>query len=258
MMPFLGIEQSLNAGFSLDMSSDRFTGKPYSSSIGLYYDLHRWYDPSIGRFISPDPKHGHLSNPQSLNLYIYVVDRPTSLTDPTGLDACGWNPLSWGGCVNNAGQAASNWWNSQDQDTKIAIILVVATVAIVATAGLAAPAVLPTVLTGIAIGATTSTATYAATTVATGGTITAKGLFTSAAVGAFLGAATAGVGSWLSGARAGASASASLESIANSEADTGATFRAIFLRRIIYQTSRGGSQDIQGTLRTRCLSFQIH
>ncbi len=88
MMPFLGIEQSLNAGFSLDMSSDRFTGKPYSSSIGLYYDLHRWYDPSIGRFISPDPKHGHLSNPQSLNLYIYVVDRPTSLTDPTGAAWC--------------------------------------------------------------------------------------------------------------------------------------------------------------------------
>jgi len=34
-----------------------------------------------------------LYNPQSLNLYIYVLDRPTSLKDPSGLDW--WNPWSW-------------------------------------------------------------------------------------------------------------------------------------------------------------------
>jgi RHS repeat-associated protein len=170
----------------------RFTGKPVSATTGLYYYLHRWYDPSIGRFISPDLKHGHLSNPQSLNLYIYVIDQPTSLTDPTGLDACGWSPLSWGGCINNATQAASNWWNSQDQTTKLAIIAVVATIAIVATAGLAAPALLPLIATGIAIGAGTSAASYAAGTMASGGTITARGLLTSMAIGGFFGAVSFG------------------------------------------------------------------
>jgi RHS repeat-associated protein len=52
--------------------------------LSLYYYYHRWYDPLVGRFISPDPRHGRLANPQSLILYIYVVDRPTTLTDPTG------------------------------------------------------------------------------------------------------------------------------------------------------------------------------
>jgi hypothetical protein len=51
----------------------------------LYYEYQRWYDPSIGRFISQDPFAGHLSNPQTLNPYVYVVDSPTSLTDPSGL-----------------------------------------------------------------------------------------------------------------------------------------------------------------------------
>ena len=34
---------------------DRFTGKSFSSTTGLYYEYQRWYDPSIGRFISQDP-----------------------------------------------------------------------------------------------------------------------------------------------------------------------------------------------------------
>lgn len=87
----------------------KFTAKPVSQATGLYYDYQRWYDPSIGRFISADPSQGQLSNPESLNVYIYVSDRPTSMTDPTGLDACGWNPLSWGSCFNDAVQTANNY-----------------------------------------------------------------------------------------------------------------------------------------------------
>ena len=200
--------------FSPDTSTYRFTGKPVSQTTGLYYEYRRWYDPSIGRFISPDPRQGKLSNPQSLNLYIYVLDRPTSLTDPSGLDACGWNPLSWGGCAINAGQGVSNWWNSQDQSTKLAIIAVVATVAIVATAGIAAPALLPIIATGIGIGAGTSVASYAASTVASGGSITASGLFKSASIGSFFGAVSFGtfgaIGSIAASAGLGSFASAAL------------------------------------------------
>jgi len=66
----------------------KITGKPVSARTGLYYYFHRWYDPSVGRFISPDPRSGKLSNPQSLNLYIYVLDQPTSLVDPSGESQC--------------------------------------------------------------------------------------------------------------------------------------------------------------------------
>ncbi len=62
----------------------KFTGKPYSSATGLYYYGARWYDPSIGRFISPDPDSGQIYNPQSLNPYIYVMNSPTRLVDPDG------------------------------------------------------------------------------------------------------------------------------------------------------------------------------
>src|SRR5207249_1881313 len=87
----------------------KFTGKPFSISIGLYYYYHRWYDSSIGRFISPDPKKGDLSNPQGLNPYVYASDGPTFRVDPSGLADCNaWNPFTWGGCANNAIQTVSN------------------------------------------------------------------------------------------------------------------------------------------------------
>src|SRR2546427_4509786 len=87
----------------------KFTGKTVSQTTGLYYHYHRWYDSSTGRFISADPAPGQLSNPQTLNMYVYAVDRPTSVVDPTGLDSCDpWNPFTYGGCFNNGIQAVNN------------------------------------------------------------------------------------------------------------------------------------------------------
>jgi len=87
----------------------KFTGKPVSQTTGLYYEYRRWYDSSTGRLISADPAPGQLSNPQTLNTYVYAVDRPTSVVDPTGLDSCNlWNPFTYGGCVNNGIQAVNN------------------------------------------------------------------------------------------------------------------------------------------------------
>jgi len=80
----LEITQSADLVFSSDRSSDRFTGKPVSQTTGLYYEYQRWYDPSIGRFISQDPSLGHASDPQSMNPYVYVENRPTNDVDPTG------------------------------------------------------------------------------------------------------------------------------------------------------------------------------
>lgn len=53
-----------------------FTGHAEDGS-GLVYARARWYDPSIGRFVSEDPANGG-------NLYAYVDNDPLSFTDPSG------------------------------------------------------------------------------------------------------------------------------------------------------------------------------
>jgi hypothetical protein len=42
-----------------------------------------------GYWLPPDPLAGDVSNPQSLNRYAYVLNNPTTLTDPLGLGDCG-------------------------------------------------------------------------------------------------------------------------------------------------------------------------
>ena len=48
----------------------------------------RTYDDLAGRWTSPDPLAGDITNPQSLNWYAYVLNNPTSNVDPLGLDGC--------------------------------------------------------------------------------------------------------------------------------------------------------------------------
>ncbi|TMI18368.1 hypothetical protein E6H33_01295 [Candidatus Bathyarchaeota archaeon] len=95
--PF-GKDNGTPKGNLASSEKDRFTGKPYSPTTGLYYNYQRWYDPAIGRFISPDANSGQLSNPQSFNLYVSVFNNPLSYVDPDGaspLDALGglWGAL---------------------------------------------------------------------------------------------------------------------------------------------------------------------
>ena len=55
-------------------------------TTGLDYARNRYYSPILGRFLSPDLGNpGYLSNPQSLNRYIYVLDDPINSRDPEGL-----------------------------------------------------------------------------------------------------------------------------------------------------------------------------
>lgn len=57
-------------------------------TTGLLYMRHRWYDPGLGRFLSQDP----IGMVGGLNLYAYVSNNPTTMTDPTGLDPT-YNPF---------------------------------------------------------------------------------------------------------------------------------------------------------------------
>ena len=61
-----------------------YTGLGYDASSGLSYARARYFDSSIGRFISQDTYEGELNNPLSLNLYTYVENNPLRYVDPTG------------------------------------------------------------------------------------------------------------------------------------------------------------------------------
>ncbi|HEV2349667.1 MAG TPA: RHS repeat-associated core domain-containing protein [Terriglobia bacterium] len=66
----------------------------------------RRYNPTQGRWVSPDPLGGDITNssgdepggPQSLNRYAYVMNNPTNLTDPLGLHPPSCNGI---GCADN-------------------------------------------------------------------------------------------------------------------------------------------------------------
>ena len=61
-----------------------YTGREFDVESGLYFYRARYYDPAAGRFLSEDPI-GFEAGDQ--NLYRYVLNNPTNLTDPDGLMA---------------------------------------------------------------------------------------------------------------------------------------------------------------------------
>src|SRR5208337_4510976 len=66
----------------------RFAGMEWDSEDGLNHTLYRQYTPAQGRWESPDPIPGCISNPQGHNLYSYVLDNPANHVDPLGLQLC--------------------------------------------------------------------------------------------------------------------------------------------------------------------------
>lgn len=68
-------------------NSFKYSGEVYDEETGLYYLRARYYDPSIGRFISEDTYEGQIDNPLTLNLYTYVLNNPLIRIDPTGHDS---------------------------------------------------------------------------------------------------------------------------------------------------------------------------
>jgi RHS repeat-associated protein len=61
-----------------------YTGQTHDQSTDLMYYRARYYDPTIGRFISADTIVPNPADPQSLNRYSYVANNPVLYTDPTG------------------------------------------------------------------------------------------------------------------------------------------------------------------------------
>ena len=83
----------------------------YDPETDQYNTPNRHYTP-MGRWLSPDPLGGDVTNPQSLNRYAYVLNNSTSLIDPLGLlytsrYAC---VNAWSMCAG----AASPWAGGED------------------------------------------------------------------------------------------------------------------------------------------------
>lgn len=62
-----------------------YAGRELDQESGLYNNIARYYDSSIGRFIQTDPHPGKLLSPLSfLSKYSYTENNPINYTDPTG------------------------------------------------------------------------------------------------------------------------------------------------------------------------------
>jgi RHS repeat-associated protein len=61
----------------------RYTGEAIDPESGLVFLRARYYDPSLGRFLSSDP----LGALMPSNAYVYANASPTNLVDPTGLSS---------------------------------------------------------------------------------------------------------------------------------------------------------------------------
>lgn len=89
-----------------------------STSSDVDYAMYRYHSHRFARFMSPDPILGDPSNPQSWNRYAYVLNSPTGLIDPLGLEhgepsfhtsrmealgsGCSMGFTAYGvGCINN-------------------------------------------------------------------------------------------------------------------------------------------------------------
>ncbi len=132
----------------------RYRGYFYDEETGLYYLQTRYYDPTIGRFISQDGiEYADPQTPNGINLYAYCANNPVMAVDPTG----------------------HKWWHWLIG----AIVVVALVVATIVTAGGAAAGALAlgaAAMGTTAIGASALTTTLAFAAVGAGTMFTAFGV----------------------------------------------------------------------------------
>ncbi len=80
--PFGGMRE--HAGQAV--SNYKYTDQQLDPETGLYYYGARYYDPTVGRFVSPDSIVPNYANPQAFNRYAYCLNNPLVYTDPSGHD----------------------------------------------------------------------------------------------------------------------------------------------------------------------------
>jgi len=105
---------SLRSG-NVSETTLNYTGQKRDGTGLLYYGA-RYYDPALGRFLSPDSIGTNLANPQTLNRYSYVGNNPLNRTDPTG--HCGGGGPEGNDCASEptagGGDRGSDRWAAEN------------------------------------------------------------------------------------------------------------------------------------------------
>ncbi|WP_409471574.1 polymorphic toxin-type HINT domain-containing protein [Streptomyces sp. HC307] len=110
--PF-GVERSESSTWR---SHQGYVGGGEDASSGLVHLGAREYDPSTGRFLSPDPVLD-LADPVQMNGYVYCENNPVTFADPSGL-------ASEGGTSEYGGPSASSEaWAKQQLNTSLSDVI---------------------------------------------------------------------------------------------------------------------------------------
>ena len=86
----------------------QYTGREMDTETGLYYYRARYYDSTVGKFISEDPMR---FDSGTVNFYSYVEGDPTNAIDPTGESIC---PIHVWETVRGGRNAGLGWWASTE------------------------------------------------------------------------------------------------------------------------------------------------
>jgi RHS repeat-associated protein len=102
----------------------KFTGQREEASLGIYFFNARWFDPSLGRFTSPDTiVPTSTQGTQAWDRYAFVNNNPVRYNDPTGHDLFPWNTFTFSIPVFSAGLGIPGFGGSISFGLKIAIDL---------------------------------------------------------------------------------------------------------------------------------------
>jgi RHS repeat-associated protein len=80
-------EKQAVAGVPQASAGVGYTGHIYDEQMGLVYAGARWYDPAMGRFLSPDAVRFHIEDVAHFNRYAYANSNPFIFVDPDGRDS---------------------------------------------------------------------------------------------------------------------------------------------------------------------------
>jgi RHS repeat-associated protein len=106
----------------------RYTGQRQESALGgldgLYFYNARWYDPVLGRFLSPDTLVPGAGNPQALNRYAYTLNNPVKYRDPSGhWIETAFDIVSLGMTLNDIRNEGMTFWNGVSLATDVASLI---------------------------------------------------------------------------------------------------------------------------------------